>query len=52
MRGLTLTLALLAPEDLLAERDTLTARAEQLLQDFPQVLVRYDPNKHGWQPPK
>jgi hypothetical protein len=33
---------------LVAERDTLIARAEAVLREFPQGSVRYNPAKHGW----
>ncbi|HEX6810931.1 MAG TPA: S41 family peptidase [Planctomycetota bacterium] len=36
------------PKDLEAKRDTLIARAEALLKEFPQGKVRYDPAKAGW----
>lgn len=39
------------PADLAAEKDTLILRAEALLREFPQKSVRYDPARHGWQPP-
>jgi hypothetical protein len=39
------------PADLANERDTLIVRAEQLLAEFPQDRVRYDPAKAGWRPP-
>ena len=31
--------------------DTALRRAEELLADFPQKEVDYDPAKHGWEPP-
>jgi carboxyl-terminal processing protease len=40
------------PKDLAQQRDTLIARAEALLAAGPLPKVRYDPAKHGWQPPK
>jgi hypothetical protein len=40
-----------AQDDLAAQRDTLIARAEALLADFPQAKVRYEPAKMGWTPP-
>jgi len=36
------------PEELAAGVDTLIRRAEELLEDFPQKEVRYDPADHGW----
>jgi len=41
-----------APADLAAEKDTLIARAEALLREFPQKSVRYNPARHGWQASK
>ena len=38
------------PDDLAAERDTLIARAEDLLADFPEDQVPYDPARFGWSP--
>jgi carboxyl-terminal processing protease len=38
-------------KDLAAGIDTLTARAEALLADFPHKDVPYDPAKFGWEPP-
>jgi len=35
-------------EDLIAEEDTLIKRAEELLADFPQAKVPYDPAKFDW----
>lgn len=37
------------PEDLAAGVDTLTRRAEELLADFPQGRVPYDPEDFGWE---
>jgi len=36
------------PDDLAAGVDTILARAEALLRDFPQKRVRYDPADYGW----
>lgn len=46
-----------AAADLAEGKDTLIARAEALLQAFPEQgfpgkVVRYDPREHGWSPPK
>ena len=37
-------------EDLEQGVDTLTQRAVELLRDFPQRKVPYQPDKHGWKP--
>jgi len=36
------------PDDLAAEKDTLTLRAEALLKKYPKKEVPYDPAKFGW----
>ena len=38
------------PEDLVEKRDTLIRRSVELLKDFPEKEVPYDPEKHGWKP--
>lgn len=39
------------PADLAQEIDTLIKRADELLQDFPQKKVKYDPKDFGWTAP-
>jgi len=41
-----------AQKDLAAGTDTLIERAEQILADFPQAKVPYQPERFGWEPPK
>lgn len=38
------------PEDLVQGVDTLIRRAEELLEDYPQKEVRYDPKDYDWKP--